>query len=114
MNWYVYVARFFAGAFLANAIPHFVSGVQGRRFPSPFASPPGKGESSSTVNVVWGTANAVVGYLLLYQVGSFALDRTVEVLVAAAGGTLMAVMLARAFGQIYGGTTSAPQRPKQS
>jgi len=107
MTWYVYVARFFAGAFLANAIPHFVSGVQGRRFPSPFASPPGKGESSSTVNVVWGTANAVVGYFLLYKVGSFAFDRTGEVMVAAAGGALMAFMLSRAFGQIYGGTTTA-------
>ena len=85
MSWYVYAARFFAGAFLANAVPHFVSGVQGRRFPSPFASPPGKGESSSTVNVVWGLANAVVGYVLLYDVGSFALDRAVDVLVAAVG-----------------------------
>ena len=29
MSWYVYVARSFAGAFLANAVPHFVSGVPG-------------------------------------------------------------------------------------
>src|ERR671936_355894 len=61
MEWYVYVARFFAGAFLANAVPHFVAGVQGRRFPSPFASPPGRGESSPVVNVVWGAANAAAG-----------------------------------------------------
>ena len=40
MEWYIYLARFFAGAFLANTVPHFVSGVQGRPFPSPFASPP--------------------------------------------------------------------------
>jgi hypothetical protein len=52
MEWYVYLARFFAGAFLANAVPHFVSGMQGRPFPSPFASPPGKGDSSPTVNVI--------------------------------------------------------------
>lgn len=61
MIWYVYLARFFAGLFLANAVPHFVSVIMGRPFPSPFASPPGKGESSPVVNVAWGSANAVVG-----------------------------------------------------
>jgi hypothetical protein len=107
MEWYVYLARFFAGAFLANAVPHFVSGMQGRRFPTPFASPPGEGESSPMVNVIWGTANAVVGYLLLYQVGSFTVSRLGESLIVGLGGFLLAIMLSRAFGQIYGGTTTA-------
>jgi hypothetical protein len=107
MEWYVYVARFFAGAFLANAVPHFVSGMQGRRFPSPFSSPPGKGESSPTVNVIWGTANAVVGYLLLYQVGSFAPARWDQLLIVGLGAFLLALMLSRAFGQIYGRATTA-------
>ena len=106
MEWYVYLARFFAGAFLANTVPHFVSGVQGRPFPSPFASPPGKGESSPTVNVIWGTANAIVGYLLLYQVGNFALARSREVLIVGLGGLLVALMLSRAFGQTYGARTT--------
>jgi hypothetical protein len=57
MPWYAHVAYFFAGAFLVNAVPHFVSGVCGRRFPTPFASPPGKGESSPIVNVLWGAIN---------------------------------------------------------
>ena len=43
MRWYLYVAYFFGGAFLTNAIPHFVSGVTGHAFQSPFASPPGAG-----------------------------------------------------------------------
>ena len=107
MEWYVYLARFFAGAFLANAVPHFVSGVQGRPFPSPFASPPGKGESSPTINVVWGTANAIAGYLLLYRVGSFTLTRSRELLIVGLGGFLVAVMLSRAFGQIYGSTATS-------
>jgi hypothetical protein len=34
MIWYVYVAWFFAGAFLANAIPHIVQGICGNRFQS--------------------------------------------------------------------------------
>ena len=46
MRWYTYVAYFFGGAFLVNAIPHSVSGVLGRAFPSPFSSPPGQGEST--------------------------------------------------------------------
>jgi hypothetical protein len=102
MEWYVYVARFFAGAFLANALPHLVSGLQGRPFPSPFSTPPGKGESSPTVNVIWGAANAMVGYLLLYHVGDFAMTRSVDVGIAGLGALVMSVMLARAFGEVYG------------
>jgi hypothetical protein len=59
MPWYEYVAYFFAGAFLANSIPHFVQGVCGNKFQSPFASPSGIGESSAIVNVVWGWLNFV-------------------------------------------------------
>lgn len=65
MMWYHYIASFFAGAFLANAVPHFVHGISGNKFPTPFAKPPGKGLSSPTVNVVWALFNMVVGYLLL-------------------------------------------------
>jgi hypothetical protein len=64
VNWYDYIACFFAGAFLANAVPHFVHGISGDRFPTPFASPPGKGLSSPTVNVVWALFNLVVGCVL--------------------------------------------------
>jgi hypothetical protein len=65
MAWYLYIASFFAGTFLANAVPHFVQGVSGNKFPSPFAKPPGRGLSSPTINVVWALFNTVVGYLLL-------------------------------------------------
>src|SRR5271156_5120966 len=65
MNWYDYIACFFAGMFLANVVPHFVKGVCGDRFPTPFANPPGKGLSSPTVNVLWGLFNMLVGYILL-------------------------------------------------
>ena len=57
MNWYNYVACFFAGAFLANVVSHFFHGISGDRFPTPFARPPGLGLSSSTVNVVWAWIN---------------------------------------------------------
>ena len=42
MNWYHYVACFFAGLFLANTVPHFVKGICGDRFPTPFANRPQK------------------------------------------------------------------------
>lgn len=64
MNWYHYLACFFAGVFLANVVPHFVHGISGDRFPTPFAKPPGRGLSSPTVNVIWALANLVAGYLL--------------------------------------------------
>ena len=65
MHGYNYIACFFAGAFLANVVPHFVHGISGNRFPTPFAHPPGKGLSSPTVNVLWALFNLAVGYVLL-------------------------------------------------
>jgi hypothetical protein len=97
------VAYFFAGAFLANAVPHFVSGVSGRPFQSPFASPPGEGLSSSMVNVLWGFFNLAVGYALVCRVGNFDHRQTRHVLIFGLGVLLMAVMLARTFGRFYGG-----------
>ena len=104
MRWYHYVAYFFGGAFFVNAVPHFTNGVSGRAFTSPFASPPGQGPSPAWVNVLWGTFNLVIGYLLVCRVGNFNLRRTRDVLIVGIGGVLMGVMLARAFGQIYGGS----------
>jgi hypothetical protein len=103
MRWYHHVAYFFGGAFLVNAIPHFVSGVTGHPFQSPFATPPGQGLSTATVNVLWGYFNLVIAYLLLCRVGKFDLRRTIHVVVAGLGGLLMALMLAYAFGRFYGG-----------
>ena len=64
MNWFNYVAAFFAGIFLTNFVPHFVHGISGDRFPTPFANPPGKGLSSPILNVVWALSNLLVGYIL--------------------------------------------------
>jgi hypothetical protein len=104
MRWYHYVAYFFGGAFLINALPHFVNGVSGNPFPSPFASPPGQGLSSPLVNVLWGTFNLIIGYLLVCRVGQFELRRTRHVVLVGVGGLLIALMLARAFGRLHGGS----------
>lgn len=107
MEWAHYIAYFFGGVFLANAIPHLVSGVMGRPFQSPFASPPGRGLSSSTVNVLWGAFNLAAGYLLICQVGSFDLHAASQVAVAGLGGLLISLFAARHFGQFHGGRTQA-------
>ena len=65
MPWYSYIACFFAGMSLANVVPHFVHGISGNPFPSPFSKPPGKGLSSPTVNVLWAFLNLVIGYVLV-------------------------------------------------
>jgi hypothetical protein len=64
VNWYNYVACFFAGIFLVNVVPHFVKGICGDRFPTPFAKPPGKGLSSPLVNVLWSLLNLLIAYVL--------------------------------------------------
>ncbi|MGA7521943.1 MAG: hypothetical protein WBW84_05645 [Acidobacteriaceae bacterium] len=107
MIWLYLVSYFFGGAFLANAVPHFVSGMMGRAFQSPFAKPPGEGLSSSTVNVLWGFFNFVVSYLLLVRVGHFDLRSTRDILALAAGVLLMGLLMARQFGRFHGG--NAPE-----
>ena len=103
MRWNHYVSYFFGGAFFVNAIPHFVSGVTGHPFQSPFATPPGQGLSSALVNVLWGAFNFLIWYLLICRVGTFELRRTRHVLVAGAGALLIALLSAHAFGRFYGG-----------
>jgi hypothetical protein len=36
MTFLDYIFCFFAGAILANVVPHFVHGISGDRFPTPF------------------------------------------------------------------------------
>jgi hypothetical protein len=76
-----------------------VNGVSGRPFPSPFASPPGKGLSSPLINVLWGLFNVAVGYVLICRLGDFHLVSTKDVLSPTAGALVLSVMLARTFGQ---------------
>ena len=102
-RWYHLVAYFFGGVFLANTIPHLVNGISGLPFQSPFASPPGQGLSSSTVNVLWGMFNLAVAYGLIVRVGRFDLRKTTHMVVLALGALLMALSLARHFGQFHGG-----------
>ncbi len=103
MNWLVYPAHFLAGAFLANGVPHFVNGLSGRTFPSPFASPPGRGESSPLVNTLWGLANFVLGFLLLKGIGDYRLAFTLDTFSVSLGILAISITLAIHFGDIQKG-----------
>jgi hypothetical protein len=105
MKWLHLVSYFFGGILLVNAVPHFASGLMGQPFQTPFAKPPGQGLSSSTVNVLWGFLNAVIGYTLVLRVGHFDMRSTSSVLVLAAGALLISLFSARHFGQFHGGNT---------
>jgi hypothetical protein len=103
VHWLDLVSYFFGGAFLANAVPHTVSGMMGKPFQSPFAKPPGEGLSSSTVNLLWGFFNLVLGYLLVCRVGDFELRDIADVVALALGGLLVSLFSSRHFGRFNGG-----------
>lgn len=107
MIWSHLISVFFGGAFLCNAIPHFVSGVMGRPFQSPFAKPPGEGLSTSTINVLWGFFNLAVAYLLLCRAGDFDLRSTAHVAALGLGFLLMGLFCAHHFGRFHGGNSPA-------
>ncbi len=104
MVWLHDVAYFFGGVFLCNAAPHYISGVTGRAFQTPFAKPPGKGLSSATVNAAWGFANLVIAYGLIARVGQFDFRAADQIGSFGLGLLLMSMTTAHMFGKLHGGT----------
>ena len=105
MPWLDYLAYFFGGVFLTNVVPHFVHGVSGKPFQSPFAKPPGVGLSSSVLNVLWALINLVIAYLLLVRVGNFDLRDTGDAIAFGLGVVIFALLIAQRFGRLNGGNT---------
>jgi hypothetical protein len=99
MHWYNYIICFFAGTFLANVVPHFVHGISGDRFPTPFARPPGKGSSSPTMNVVWALVNLIVGYAL-FRVGKVSSGGNLALVVFFIGIAALSTWLSVLFAKI--------------
>jgi hypothetical protein len=91
-----YLCAFFSGLFLTNAIPHFVSGICGDKFPSPFAKPPGRGLSSPILNVFWGVLNAAIGTVLFVH-SAIKAETTWLWVTFFVGVTLMGVLLSIGF-----------------
>lgn len=59
-RWFHLLAYLVGALFFANFFPHFVVGIAGGPFQSPFATPPGEGLSSATSNVAWALMNLAV------------------------------------------------------
>ncbi len=103
LPWYISLLQFVSGLFLANGVPHFVQGVSGHWFQTPFASPPGVGESSPVINVLWGFLNLAVGFALLFAFAPKGSDGIAEWSLVGLGALVMAVFLARHFGRVRSG-----------
>ena len=95
MPWRDVAAYFLGGLFLANFFPHFIAGISGVRFYTPFAKPPFRGLSSPVVNVLFALFNLAIAYALLMVIGSLELQRVPQVAVAAAGFGLASILIAR-------------------
>jgi len=91
MKWYHYIAAFFAGALLTNVVPHFVNGISGNAFPTPFANPPGKGLSSPLINVLWALCNLLAGYVL-FRVSRIQSKRKLGLIIFFVGMILISIM----------------------
>ena len=98
-----FISLLFGGAFLSDALPHFVSGVRDEALQSPFARPPGKGLSSSTMNFVRGSLDLIAAHRLLVQVGGFDLHPLRDAGACIAGQLVMGLFAARVFGPLHGG-----------
>jgi hypothetical protein len=93
---YNYIACFFAGLFLTNVVPHFVKGICGDRFPTPFAKPPGQGLSSPITNVLWALANLAVG-CALFRLGKVASGADLTLVVFFAAVAILSVLMSARF-----------------
>lgn len=100
MSFTIYIAHAAAGCFLVNGVPHFVQGISGHKFQSPFASPPGVGESSPVINVLWGSFNFILGALLLCGVGKFNAGLNLDTFITVGFGLAFALVLAKHFGKV--------------
>jgi hypothetical protein len=108
MPWHHVAAYLFGGMFLANFFPHFIAGMSGVRFYTPFATPPFRGLSSPVVNVLYALFNLAMAYALLVVVGSLELGHAPHVAISAAGFALWSVQIARAVTKLRGSSPSLP------
>jgi|ERR1700739_640943 len=88
------IALLFSGAFITNFLPHFIHGISGKTFTTPFAKPRGIGPSSPTLNVVWGLFNLMMG-ILLAQLGHLKSGDSLDWISFFTGFTAMALFLSK-------------------
>jgi hypothetical protein len=100
LPFYIYLLQFVGGLFLANGVPHFVQGISGHWFQTPFATPRGVGDSSPVVNVLWGFANLAIGFLLVWEFFPKGAEVVLEWALVGLGILIAALLLAWRFGSV--------------
>ena len=78
-------------------------GSAAKGFQTPFASPPGIGESSAIVNVLWGFFNLAVGFALLFAFAPKGADVVLEWAFVGLGALVVALFCAWHFGRVRSG-----------
>jgi hypothetical protein len=90
-EWWHFLVAFPAAALLVNGIPHFVQGISGKPFPSPFTGGPPNNDVPWR-NVLWGSGNMIVGAVLLWLIrdglGNFVLVTELVVIAVACAAAL--------------------------
>ncbi len=98
-RWYHYIYAFIAGGIFVNFLPHFINGISGKPFPSPFSDPPGVGVSSPLSNIVWAAINFLIAYAFVHFGKLSQRSRNITIAYIA-GGFSMAFYLANYFGNL--------------
>jgi len=96
MHWLNLLLCFVAGALMGNAIPHLANGTSGRSFQTPFSRGRLPAKSSPVVNVLWGSFNLGVGFVLF---SAFGTGSILAAVLAAVGGLAVALLDAVEFGR---------------
>ncbi|WKB53128.1 hypothetical protein [Eleftheria terrae] len=100
MDWLDHLAHFFVAALAVNGLPHFVNGLSGRRFPTPFGHPPAVGDSRPLVNVLWAVANFLLAWVLWQASEPPRAGQSTDLLPMWAGGILTALALSAHFSRV--------------
>lgn len=96
MEVYKFVFCFVSGMFVANTVPHFVHGISGNRFPTPFARPHGKGLSSPVLNILWSLFNMAIAYVF-FRIGGVSTSDTLSLLLFFTGIAASGIILSLHF-----------------
>jgi hypothetical protein len=96
----IYVACFFSGMLLCNCIPHLAAGLMGWPFPSPFAKPPGKGDSYPLTNFLWGFLNLALG-IVLFSWSYTTLGFVSGLVISGLGFLLCGIPISLHFGKVH-------------
>ena len=95
------VLLFFSGLCLANGIPHFVHGISGKKFHTPFLYRFFKGIPSPLFNVVWGLLFFGLSFFFLSFLKEFYFGINWNSLVFAGGFVFASVGLSLFFNRPY-------------